>query len=142
MKKWISKIALGICLLVFGLGPCVFAAEDTILGRCCDRGSGRIGHDKSSGDGCACVLCGGCKRADNHLKIGDNTLEAPLSEFGVTCTYEDAVDEALGIGRTGHILKRYKEQKDLQHGRKSLSVGMDGKRVYGSHLCRGELYTV
>ena len=31
MKKWISKIALGICLLVFGLGFCVFAAEDTIL---------------------------------------------------------------------------------------------------------------
>lgn len=49
------------------------------------------------------------------LKIGDQTLDAPLSSFGVTYSNEDAVTSALQVGRTGNVVKRYKEQKDLQH---------------------------
>ena len=118
MKKWISKIALGICLLVFGLGFCVFAAEDTILDGVAIGEVDVSGMTKAQAMDALASYVEDVKEQTITLKIGDNTLEAPLSEFGVTCTYEDAVDEALGIGRTGHILKRYKEQKDLQHGGK------------------------
>jgi len=52
------------------------------------------------------------------LGIGEDTVEAALSSFGITYSNEEVVEEALGVGRTGNIVKRYKDQKDLQHSGK------------------------
>ncbi|MCC8163436.1 MAG: VanW family protein [Lachnospiraceae bacterium] len=73
------------------------------------------------------------------LQIGGNELEAELSSFGVTYSNEDVVDEALGLGRTGNIVKRYKDQKDLQYSGKQYTLSRtadeDMVRTYVEENC-------
>lgn len=140
MKRWIRKIALGVCLLTLGLGLTAFAEEeDTILNGVTIGGVDVSGMTKSQAMDALASYVEDVKEETITLKIGDNTLEAPLASFGLTCTYEDAVEEALGIGRTGHVLKRYKEQKDLQQGGKAYplewTAGETQVRAYVESNC-------
>ncbi|MEZ3504144.1 MAG: VanW family protein [Lachnospiraceae bacterium] len=118
MKRYMKYLILGICLLMLCAGMTVCAAEDTILkGVMIDQVdvSGMTkkqalealdAYEKKFGE--QILLLG----------IGENTVEAELSSFGVTYSNEEVVEEALGVGRTGNIVKRYKDQKDLQHSGK------------------------
>ena len=140
MKRWIRKIALGVCLLTLGLGLTAFAEEeDTILNGVTIGGVDVSGMTKSQAMDALASYVEDVKEETITLKIGDNTLETPLASFGLTCTYEDAVEEALGIGRTGHVLKRYKEQKDLQQGGKAYplewTAGETQVRAYVESNC-------
>lgn len=125
MKKFIKKLSVGLCLLFLGAGMTVFAEEDKIL----DGVS--IGTVDVSGMTKSEAL----KALDSYeeligkrtvtLMIGDNKEEAELSRFGLEFANEDAVEEALGVGRTGHIVKRYKDQKELQYSGKMLPLAWE-----------------
>ena len=52
------------------------------------------------------------------LTIGDNELEVSRGSLGVTWANEDVVDEALRLGKSGNLIKRYKALKDLQFNNK------------------------
>lgn len=114
MKKNFGKYVLGVCLLVLILGMTVCAEEATIL-----KGV-RIDQVDVSGmtkaEAVSALEAYEEKLGDQTLKlgIGDHVVEAKLSQFGITFDNEEAVDEALGLGRTGNVVKRYKDQKDLQ----------------------------
>ena len=73
------------------------------------------------------------------LGIGDNVIEAKLSDLGVTFDNEDLVDEAIGVGHAGNIVKRYKDQKDLQHSGKTFPLSWqtneDTVRTYVENNC-------
>lgn len=49
------------------------------------------------------------------LNIGQQSYEFPLSELGVTFSYEDAVEEAFSYGKAGNLIKRFKEQEDAKN---------------------------
>lgn len=131
MKGFWRKAFLGVCLLVLCVGMNVSAAEDKIL-----KG---ISIDQ--------VDVSGMTRAEalealesyekllgeQSLKvgIGEHTIETDMSVFGVEFSNEEVVDEALGVGRVGNIVRRYKDQKDLQHNGKvfALSWKADAEKV-------------
>ena len=52
---------------------------------------------------------------------------------------EDLVDEAIGVGHAGNIVKRYKDQKDLQHSGKTFPLSWqtneDTVRTYVENNC-------
>ena len=52
------------------------------------------------------------------LKIFENQLSVTLEELGLSCTNLNVTEEAVQLGKTGNIIKRYKEQKDLEHENK------------------------
>lgn len=52
------------------------------------------------------------------LEIFGNQLDVTLEELGLGCTNLNVVEEAVSLGKTGNIIKRYKEQKDLEHENK------------------------
>jgi len=56
------------------------------------------------------------------LDIFDSQLQVTLRELGLTCTNMDVIDEALQLGKTGNIIKRYKERKDLEHENKTFEL--------------------
>lgn len=122
MKKYVKKLCAGICLLLLCAGMTVFAEEATIL-----KGVKIDGVDVSGMTRSEAV-----KALEAHekqvgeqtlsLKIGDERVEASLSALGMSCDDAGAVEEALGIGRTGNIVKRYKDQKDLQHSGKEYDL--------------------
>ena len=112
MKKWWSAAAVLVSLLLMSLGMTVCAAESTIL-----TIEGVDVSDMTKDEAMNALTAYEAKLGEETLtlKIGDQTLDAPLSSFGVTYSNEDAVTSALQVGRTGNVVKRYKEQKDLQH---------------------------
>ena len=115
MKKlWRSATVL-TCLLVLALGMTVCAAEATILKGITIEGVDVSGMTKDQAISALEAYETKLGEEILKLKIGNNELDAPLSSFGVTYSNEDAVTSALRVGRTGNIVKRYKDQKDLQH---------------------------
>ena len=52
------------------------------------------------------------------LAVGDHELEVSRGSLGVTWANEDVVDEALRLGKSGNLIKRYKALKDLQFNNK------------------------
>ncbi|MCI8585725.1 MAG: hypothetical protein HFI92_07495 [Lachnospiraceae bacterium] len=131
MKNYVRKLCMGICLMVLCVGMTALAAEDTIL-----KGV-KIGEVDVSGmtrqEAVKALEAYEAQLGEKTIRlgIGDETVEASLSSFGISYTNEEVVEEALGIGRTGNIVKRYKDQKDLQHGGKeyALSWSADKARI-------------
>ena len=50
-----------------------------------------------------------------NLWMGENIITTSLAELGYTCTNLDIVDSLVPIGKSGNIVERYKEQKDLEN---------------------------
>lgn len=121
MKK-IVKVLAGVCLMMLLAGMSVLAAEDTIL----------QGVKIDQLDVSGMTRAEAVQALENYEEklgeqtitfgIGGETLKTPLSELGVTFDNEGIIDEALSIGRTGNIVKRYKDQKRLQNEGKDFAL--------------------
>ena len=139
MKKWKGSLLLAICLLAMTSSMTVCAAGETIL-----KG---VSIDKLDVSGMTREeALAALESYENNLGgqsiklgIGDNVIEAKLSDLGVTFDNEDLVDEAIGVGRAGNIVKRYKDQKDLQHSGKTFPLSWqtneDTVRTYVENNC-------
>ena len=139
MKKWKGSLLLAICLLAMTSSMTVCAAGETILiGVSIDKldVSGRTSDDAVAALESYEINLGG---QSIKLGIGDNVIEAKLSDLGVTFDNEDLVDEAIGVGHAGNIVKRYKDQKDLQHSGKTFPLSWqtneDTVRTYVENNC-------
>ena len=122
MKKWKGSLLLAICLLAMASSMTVCAAGETILkGVSIDKldVSGMTREEALAALESYEKNLGG---QSIKLGIGDNVIEAKLSDLGVTFDNEDLVDEAIGVGHAGNIVKRYKDQKDLQHSGKTFPL--------------------
>ncbi len=49
------------------------------------------------------------------LKMGDGEVTTSRADLGLTWTNTDLVEEISELGTTGNIIRRYKEQKDLEN---------------------------
>ncbi len=85
-----------------------------------------------------------------RLKLGENVITSSLLDLGYTCTNLDIVDSLTSIGKSGNIVERYKQQKDLENNTVEyrLAFTVDGNRVkdfvqscsaYNSDPVEGEL---
>ena len=50
-----------------------------------------------------------------NLRLAGNVITSSLADLGYTCTNLDIVDSLVPIGKSGNIVERYKEQKDLEN---------------------------
>ena len=139
MKKWKGSLLLAICLLAMASTMTVCAAGETILkGVSIDKldVSGMTREEALAALESYEKNLGG---QSIKLGIGDNVIEAKLSDLGVTFDNEDLVDEAIGVGHVGNIVKRYKDQKDLQHSGKTFPLSWqtneDTVRTYVENNC-------
>ena len=56
------------------------------------------------------------------LLIGDTQVHCCLNDLGVRWSNPEILDEVFYLGMTGNIVKRYKDQKDLEHSTRSFSI--------------------
>lgn len=56
------------------------------------------------------------------LQIEGHEVVVQLADLGLQCANPEVVNEALGLGKSGNIIKRFKEQKQLEHNRKVLEL--------------------
>lgn len=49
------------------------------------------------------------------LTTGDTSIRVSAQDLGIKVENEEVVDEALNIGKTGNLITRYKDKKDLEN---------------------------
>lgn len=49
------------------------------------------------------------------LTVDDKSVTATAADFGVEWSNQILVKDAMGVGRTGNLIERYKSKKDLEH---------------------------
>ena len=52
------------------------------------------------------------------LNANGKSVEVSAQELGITFQNTNAVQEALAVGRSGNLIKQYKDKKDLEYGSK------------------------
>jgi len=58
----------------------------------------------------------GLNAATFTFTAGDKQISFTASELGLSVANEDIVQEAMSVGKTGSLLKRYMDLTDLEHG--------------------------
>lgn len=62
------------------------------------------------------------KDGDVVLTAGENSVTVKTSDLGLTWGNTQVVDEAVGIGKSGNLIKRYKDKKDLENQNKVYDI--------------------
>ncbi len=126
MKKYgLRKLLMAVCLAVLCLGMTTFAAEDTILKGVMIDEVDVSGMTKSEALKALASYEKSLGEQTLTLGIGEESVEVKLSELGISFSNEEVVEEAINIGRTGNIVKRYKDQKDLQNSGKVFDLAWE-----------------
>ena len=69
--------------------------------------------------------------AELTLSVGGKSAEVTGEELGVSFSDMSIIDAALDVGRSGNLIKRYKDKKDLEQGEKviELRLSVDASKV-------------
>lgn len=59
------------------------------------------------------------------MKTGDKSVSVTAADLGISFSNLNVVDEAIDVGRSGNLIKRYKDKKDLQQGDKVVALSLD-----------------
>ena len=59
------------------------------------------------------------------LYAGENSVTVTADDLGIEFSDMSVVQEALDVGRSGSLIKRYKDKKDLAHGDKVITMRLD-----------------
>ena len=76
--------------------------------------------------------------------VDDNKVEVTAADIGLKWNDEETIADALYLGRSGNIVERYKQKKDLEHDGKvyPLNVDFDKNLVTAIVEEQGKLYDV
>ena len=50
------------------------------------------------------------------IKAGDDIIYSTMGDFGYTYKINDDISQALALGKSGNLIKRYKDLKDIEQG--------------------------
>lgn len=56
------------------------------------------------------------------ITVGDKSARTSLGDMGYSYDLKDSIDQAYTIGRSGNLIKRYKEIKDIEQGNKVFPI--------------------
>lgn len=56
------------------------------------------------------------------VQVGEDSVDATAVDLGLQWSNRDIVDEAIGMGNSGNLIKRYKETKDLSAEPQKLNI--------------------
>ncbi len=76
--------------------------------------------------------------------IGGNSVSVTAQELGLAWNDTNLVADALYVGRSGNLVERYKERKDLEHDRKIYPINVEFDRAAVEALVneQGDRYNV
>ena len=68
------------------------------------------------------------------LTANGKSVDVTASELGITFENNNAVSEALAVGKNGNLIKRYKDTKDLEHGNKVFDLPLSVNETAASDV--------
>jgi vancomycin resistance protein YoaR len=65
------------------------------------------------------------------IMVGDDVVYSTLGDFGYNYEPNDNIDQALALGKSGNLIKRYKDLKDIEQGSiiLPLTFSFDEKKI-------------
>lgn len=119
MKGKVSRIlAVAGCLALVSAGTHLYVSANTSQDKICDGiYIGSIDVGGMSVEKATKKVKKYVEQAKNEnvtVKIDDEKVTTTLEELGYSCDVDSFVEEAYNYGKTGDIIKRYKEQKDVE----------------------------
>ncbi len=58
----------------------------------------------------------GLKAKGVAITVGENVVYTTMGDMGYQANMDGVIDEALNLGKTGNLIKRYKDLKDIEQG--------------------------
>lgn len=71
------------------------------------------------------TYAGELKKKEVTILVGEEKVTASLEELGLSITEHQLAEEALAVGKSGNLIKRYKLTKDLETTPMVLSLGKE-----------------
>lgn len=65
------------------------------------------------------------KTAEFTLEAGNSSVTVSAADMGISFSNTTVIMEAMDVGKTGSLIKRYKDKKDLEHGNKVFDLKLD-----------------
>lgn len=130
MKK-ISKILVLIMLvsagcIVFGGAATAKAQEEERVAEGVYIGNTYVGG-MTAAEARAAIeeYIAGAETSEITLSAGQKSIQVDASELGIHFTDMNVVQEAIDVGRSGNIIKRYKDKKDLEQGDRVIPMPLE-----------------
>lgn len=128
MKKVICKFSFAACSVLFialwfGTGEAKAANDQETINEGVLIGTVDVSGMTTDQAEAAVQAAADRQLKDNiTLKVGSSTVKAAAKELGMIWSNNEVVEEAVGLGKSGNIIKRYKDNKDLQHKNKVFEI--------------------
>lgn len=76
--------------------------------------------------------------------VDGNSVEVTAGDLGIVWNDDDTLYDAITLGRDGNLVERYKQRKDLEHGKKSydLKLSYDKDTIADIVREQGEQYDI
>ena len=124
---------LSISFLLFGRTNHASAAENepTICNGVFIDAVDVSGMTKSEAQTAVDDFVDGLRSKGVAIKVNDNVIYTTLGDLGYTYEPNDSIEQALELGKSGNLIKRYKDLKDIEQGSKAypLTYKVDDKKV-------------
>jgi len=125
-------MVLSVFLVCLGKGTFAYAAEDNRITKGVfidevDVGGMTADEAKKAVDNFIEEL----KNKKITIQADDKSVSATLGEMGYSYKLNDAIEQALNLGKTGNLIKRYKDMKDIAYEgvRFPIEFLLDDKKV-------------
>lgn len=125
-----AAAALAAAALALG-GGSLSAAEATITKGVSIEGVDLSGMTKEAAVAALTQKASEIGQTPLTLMMGDRPITVTLADLGYTWTNTDIVDQCLDLARSGNIVARYKEKKDIEQAPKAyaMTFQVDDSRV-------------
>ena len=124
MKKnlWLQSLTL-CCILFLGMGIRTEAKEGaTIHDKVYLDEVDVSGMTKEEAEAALAEYAATLGEKTLTLQVEEHEVPVKLGDLGLQCANTHIVEEALGIGKSGDIIKRFKEKKELENSGKTLEL--------------------
>ncbi len=133
MGKSVRIALITFVLCVMSVIPVFAAGEDTVIKDGVFAGKVDLsGMTESEAVSAVEAYLGGLNAAELTLNcVSGNTVQVKVSDFGISWGNREIVSEAASLGRSGNVIRRFKDLSDLKKHKKvfDLELSIDDEAV-------------
>ena len=124
MKKIIYILLSAFILLILTVCPAFAAEEGAVIKEGVFAGPVELsGMTESEAESAVDSYIEGLKNAELSLTcVSGNTVSVKVSEFGISWGNRDIIPDAVSLGRSGNVIKRFKDLSDLKKHKKKYDL--------------------
>ncbi|MDO4633710.1 MAG: VanW family protein [Eubacteriales bacterium] len=116
------KAAVGMTMAFLGMSSLTAFAEDTIGSGISIEGISVEGMTFEEAQQAVKSKVQEMLNSTIEVQVGEDQITATAVDFGLQWKNRDVVQEAMKLGNSGNLIKRYKDERDLQRAPKEISL--------------------